>query len=984
MKKYILIFILSILGINSYLNAQVTIGSTNQPADYSVLELDATEVKGGLLLPRLSGTQATDLRDYLQSLTPAECEKAKGLVIYDTDADKLKYWTGTDWANIDQENQLAGGNGLSVIDNLRGGLKLGGTITDNQTVVSIGAGNSLSFSGNDANSKFRVTFGDDAANPSLIVRNNKIGIGTDNPQMQLDIKAQDPTDNTEKPLRIAGSQEKPNYILASDRYGNALWQPFRPVSSVIEGEVSDGTIAGIQEFGAFKGSVPPTTVVRDLSNEEMNLTPSTGTLKLGRGKWLIVAKYTSYAVVYTGQSTTNASSICYNGCTEKYYHYIKLKKRRSANSSIWDEITVMGSLPEQKADTYTLPGGGTQSRYYTSPQLFYYYENDTDIEHELAIFGSTSRQAFLSNLYGGSFFQALRIDGLLSTEIAVSAKATCNFSGTTSFTMSTGDMLDQTLTGTLNLRLYSGTLELNAGDEIGSANGLKLEVVGGPYIINTGGTGTNINVKVKGQLADGVLSNAPFTIPVKIPGVSFPGSGDNCNVVTITVNTKGSLDNSRYDRVYYSGEGRTINVNKSLSLEVSSGSITLNPGDALGNAYGIYATYAGASPITFRSIGSYTDYIPVNYSGTVTGAPATFSIPIQLSGTTPAQVSPVDGLTVNVVDGALDCGTGVKVPSNVRVSTSGKINLTLTSASGPYKLAYNTLLGTSGAGISIRYAGSERILAAGSSTDLDVTYVSSSVLATGTYYVPLTDLYASGVNIDECTATVTVEDYGSFNCASLGAYTIQGISSENILINAPLAITVNNGTVNLRAGDVLGEVVYSGKPYKVTVQDPISLTGTSGSPATGNVNVRISGDAINSPGSFTIPLNKIPGVQSCNLTMTFKHFGSYDCSSVPQHVSKYPTGASTPTPINYTGNLTINVTDGGIVFNNGDVLGSNGDYTVKVETASPIVINSASTVNIPIRVTGPGSTSNQTINIDLNKKKGVTGCSISIKIEEDL
>lgn len=515
MKKYILIFILSIAGVNSYLNAQVTIGTTNKPADYSVLELDAKEVKGGLLLPRLTGTKATDLRNRLLTLTdPTE---AKGLVIYDTDADKLKYWTGADWANIDQENQLVGENGISVIDNLRGGIKLGGTMKDDQTVISVGSGNSLSFSGNDANSKFLVTFGNAATNPSLIVKNNKIGIGTDNPQMQLDIKAQNPSSTTEKPLRITGSQEKPNYILASDRYGNALWQPFRPVSSVIDGEVSDGTIAGLQEFGIFKGSVPPSTIVRNIDNEEMNLTPPTGTLKLGRGKWLIVAKYTSYAVVYTGQSATNQNSICYDGCTEKYYHYIKLKRKKIAPATGWDEITVMGSLPEQIPNTYTLPGGTQQRRYYTSPQLFYYYENNTDIEHELAIFGSTSRQAFLSDLYGGAFFQALRIDGLLSSEVTIAGKATCNLSGTTTFSMNTGATIDQTLSGTVNLTLTSGTMELNAGDEIGSKNGIRLEVVGGPYTIPTGGSGANISVRVRGQLTDGVESG-PFGIPVKIPG----------------------------------------------------------------------------------------------------------------------------------------------------------------------------------------------------------------------------------------------------------------------------------------------------------------------------------------------------------------------------------------------------------------------------------------------------------------------------------
>ena len=76
---------------SSSLKAQVNIGSTNPPQPFSVLELTAKD--RGLRLPLLS----TNERDAITTPEFKGKERAKGLMIFNTDTKCVNVWNGTDW-----------------------------------------------------------------------------------------------------------------------------------------------------------------------------------------------------------------------------------------------------------------------------------------------------------------------------------------------------------------------------------------------------------------------------------------------------------------------------------------------------------------------------------------------------------------------------------------------------------------------------------------------------------------------------------------------------------------------------------------------------------------------------------------------------------------------------------------------------------------------------------------------------------------------
>lgn len=85
--------------------SQVTIGSDDLPASYSVLELksnyDGADAYGGLRLPQMTTEQRNKL-----NLSPANKEHAAGLAIYNTTTGCIDYWDGTEWINICKDNDL--------------------------------------------------------------------------------------------------------------------------------------------------------------------------------------------------------------------------------------------------------------------------------------------------------------------------------------------------------------------------------------------------------------------------------------------------------------------------------------------------------------------------------------------------------------------------------------------------------------------------------------------------------------------------------------------------------------------------------------------------------------------------------------------------------------------------------------------------------------------------------------------------------------
>ncbi|MDR1373145.1 MAG: SUMF1/EgtB/PvdO family nonheme iron enzyme [Dysgonamonadaceae bacterium] len=93
MKKIFLtmtaFFMLSAAGAQ----AQVTIGSLDDPQPFSVLELISN--RGGLRLPQLDSDQRDALN--LGSLSPASQQAALGLEIFNTDTQCVETWNGVEW-----------------------------------------------------------------------------------------------------------------------------------------------------------------------------------------------------------------------------------------------------------------------------------------------------------------------------------------------------------------------------------------------------------------------------------------------------------------------------------------------------------------------------------------------------------------------------------------------------------------------------------------------------------------------------------------------------------------------------------------------------------------------------------------------------------------------------------------------------------------------------------------------------------------------
>lgn len=111
------------------------------------------------------------------------------------------------------------------------------------------------------------------ANDTLVVDSlsffSKIGVGTDSPQAHLHIAN---TGNDVK-FRLSDTSERDGYMLTADENGNASWEPLRPMSSVVVGNVKGGVVIYPYITGAtYNGPY----VVSD-------------TIQLPPGKWLIMA-----------------------------------------------------------------------------------------------------------------------------------------------------------------------------------------------------------------------------------------------------------------------------------------------------------------------------------------------------------------------------------------------------------------------------------------------------------------------------------------------------------------------------------------------------------------------------------------------------------------------------------------------------------------------------------------------------------------------
>lgn len=291
MKKYIL-FIISILFIIDTLQAQVTVGSEQAPASFSVLQLDG--VLGGLRLPHVKEADR-DAINVTSSL-------AKGLMIYNTDTDWVDYWDGTKWSPISEA--LIVQNGLRF-DN--GKIKLGGSLINdisinlNGKVLNFLANTSTFRVNNDVfqikgnnitlmPTKFSVNTSvfSVAGNSSITMLPYNTGAGrltmtTGTQKLTVDNK----NVKLEGKLTYVDGKQSNGHVLVASATGDGYWAKLRPNTTMLTGTINSSpiTITGV--------TMPSDPTIVNITSSTLDLTP---------GKWII---FVNYATTSSASSDNN-------------------------------------------------------------------------------------------------------------------------------------------------------------------------------------------------------------------------------------------------------------------------------------------------------------------------------------------------------------------------------------------------------------------------------------------------------------------------------------------------------------------------------------------------------------------------------------------------------------------------------------------------------------------------------------------------------
>ena len=86
--------------------AQVIIGDTTTPQEFSLLEITTTNKNGGLRLPQLTSSDRASLETAFSSTD----REAEGLVIYNTVEKCIEFWNGDIWVSLCCQNSSSGGS----------------------------------------------------------------------------------------------------------------------------------------------------------------------------------------------------------------------------------------------------------------------------------------------------------------------------------------------------------------------------------------------------------------------------------------------------------------------------------------------------------------------------------------------------------------------------------------------------------------------------------------------------------------------------------------------------------------------------------------------------------------------------------------------------------------------------------------------------------------------------------------------------------
>lgn len=307
MNKYIhiLSITLLLLMVNN-ISAQVTVGSTNPPAEFSVLQLDGKQ--GALRLPQLTTANILNL-----NVSPFD-NLAKGLLIYNASTNQIECWNGTDWKLT---TDITVGNGLTFKE---GKIWLGGAL-NRKTTINL---NNYTLSFLTGSNKFNIYNGvlsvtdknvlfntpDFSVGASLFsVLNNGVAVNS-NGTGKLTVNATKESSLTVEGNHVTiegaldyyedGVKPAGNQVLVSDYIGIGHWAALRPTA-----QVKKGTLLAAKNIKTGSNNNLETA---DITDSPLVLTP---------GKWLIFINYaTKSNLSYTSGNRDNSARYIW---TQLYY-----------------------------------------------------------------------------------------------------------------------------------------------------------------------------------------------------------------------------------------------------------------------------------------------------------------------------------------------------------------------------------------------------------------------------------------------------------------------------------------------------------------------------------------------------------------------------------------------------------------------------------------------------------------------------------------
>lgn len=851
--------------IANNMQAQVKIGDTTQPFDFSTLELDTKNVKGGLRIPQLNDETSQKLKQYLLASSEDKRKGANGLIIYNTDKRNLFYWDGEDWANSESLNVLYGVNGVSLIDPstegaAAGGLKLGGRMEQKTTDINVGDKSlHFPFSENGTVDRFQIV--DSISGRKILnVAKDKVSIGsTDEPTRTLVID--NAAGTHEQTLRISNSEEESGALLVSSNYkGDALWRTIRPLSKVIRGKV----VSGINIVDNTTSQNNPLITASDAS----------GYLPLTEGQWLIVAKVTTR--IPKGEDNT------------LFLAYLKLLSSKTPLETTFKSNefkTITSALPSQ-LPLKTISG---TNYCYAMNQLFYFAEVSKGTEY-FRLHMSASKPFVTTTDYGENDFYALRIDNI-RTLVATDGRLTCMSMPSDVIELKTGESITGNYEGRVNVQVTSGLAFLYAQgstlsepDNIGSEHGIHLDVIGSGttseeiegkyYEINPGtGNDRNVSFKVSGTLEDGTVSGYQ-EVPISIGGVNL--TGDNC-IVRLFVPTEGKLNSDNMEmpettetqkilkqEKTHRGRGQNVSFTLTIGLEMTSGSINLTRDQLLAEAYGVSLT-------STRDDYNYVARRSYDLSALISGriaddAPGgTFELVPSLGTVPHGTITPVTkGVKIHVVIAQLESDSQPELPSKAKINMIQPLKVVVDQSSADtYILTKGTVLGkmvSNKTEIKVTYVGENITLTRGTHSLENVQIVSNSVVEKGIYTVNLNNINLYG--IAPCDVVINVIDYGVFKPIN-----VELMASENPInteIIVPLEWVANSISIN--QGSILGQLTKNGKTYKVEAAESVVIDSPTA--ATNGVKCILSGPADTAGNTeYVIPLDKITAVGTANVTL---------------------------------------------------------------------------------------------------------------------